>query len=261
MAPRLPRLDLSILISSGLSGPFCLFLLPIAVWHCLSANAPAVLRRVLVIAGCATLQALCLLTTAHATRTAAPLGASLLGLCKILSGQIIAGAVLGSRAMSHIANTSLFQSPLTQLALAAFGATIVVSAAKYASSALRKFLLYAALVLAASLIEPQVAVSAPQWPVLARIGSGSRYFLIPMLAWLCACLYLATCKRAVWSRCLALCALALLPIGIVQDWSRGTLPPTDFARRAAWFKSAPAGTIAIFPIHPHNFPPMSLTKR
>jgi hypothetical protein len=251
--------ELVALAISGLSGPFAIFLLPIAVWQFLESRAAAVLVRVAIVTACVGVQGWMLLETMNAERLHTPLGAGIITLARILSFQIILGASLGIRLLIRFSGSWVWRIDAVPIVITLVSGVLTSVALRRGSSLLRKGLVYAALMLAAALISPVISTTEPQWPQMTLPNAGNRYFLIPMLAWIGV---LFTLVRD-WgpSRVSAFGFLVLLPVGIMTDFHYRAARPTDFVERAREFGSAPTGTQMEFPVHPPGFQPMVLTKR
>ena len=86
-------LDAAILILGGLSGPFCMLLLPVALWQCAVSRNGASYGRAAIVLLTACVQAYCLLFVG-AGRSVGSLGASPMVLMKIIA-LIPLGAELG----------------------------------------------------------------------------------------------------------------------------------------------------------------------
>jgi hypothetical protein len=94
--------DLVALALSGLSGPFCIFLLPVAIWQLRVDYSTGQLHRTCIVAITSMIQGGFLLTAVAGSRSAAGLGACVGNLAHIVVVQILLGALLGSRVMSRV---------------------------------------------------------------------------------------------------------------------------------------------------------------
>ncbi|MCB8879698.1 hypothetical protein ACELLULO517_05595 [Acidisoma cellulosilytica] len=247
------------LILSGLSGPLCLMLAPIAVWSWWQdRRAGRLLRLGLVLAAaCAQLTALLLsLAQRHPTLR---LGASLINLAHILTAKLVYGLFLGSRVMVRLDHSAFWGRDSLALAIAA-ALTILIGLAWWRGGSLfRRFALFGGLVFAAALVSPVVS-GASAWAALASPGSGDRYFLIPMLVVAAACFSLAADRQRWISRggfglCLALGG------GVCGDFPYPHMRQTDFDSRARAFAAAPSGTSMTFPVLPVLAATMVLVKK
>src|SRR5581483_4738726 len=87
--------DIVVVLLSGLTGPFCIALLPIAAFIWWRSRARWHLVLAALIALCAALQFSALLTTAVATRSHETLGATPVLFLRMLIGDVYLGAIFG----------------------------------------------------------------------------------------------------------------------------------------------------------------------
>jgi hypothetical protein len=252
--------DLVALALSGLSGPFCMFLMPIAIWQLHENRDAAQVQRAAVVAITCIIQTGFLVATVGDTRSAAPLGASASTLARISVVQILLGGLLGVRMMSRLAHLAPFNSDEAVIAIALVGLVLCAVGLWRGPAVLRKAALYGGLVLVAALWRPQVSLTEPQWPLMANLGVGQRYYLLPILVWIAVVLALAA-DRSRGLRCIGAVLVLLLVGGVAVDWSYPRLPATDFSEKAREFAFAASGTRMEFPSQPPGFTPMVLTKQ
>lgn len=260
--PRSPAgwcFDLAALTISGLSGPFCVFLVPIALLRAWSERGRATAARALLLLATAAVQAASVLASVH-DRTAAPLGGGPRMLARIVVEQILWGGLLGQANMPVLTGLSSWESNVLPLG-AAFAATALAIAALVRGPALLRYaLLFAAPLFAAAVLRPQISMTLPQWPLMLVPGIGTRYFLIPMLAWLGVIFTLAAgyVPRLRWAGAVL---LAVFTLGFRADFLYPERPRTDFQDHARAFAAAPPGTVMSFPVLPPGLPPMILVKK
>lgn len=251
--------DIAVLVLCGLSGPFAILLAPIATWRWIGKRTRFRLLRALSLLFGASAQAFSVLASAGASRSEAPLGASFTGLVEIISGQIVLAGTVGRKAaLSIVAAAGEWYPVFSMLLFAAAGVMVVLAWKLEKSGLLRMFLLFAAGVLAAALVSPQVSLDVPQWRVLAVPGSGGRYFLIPVLAWF-ACVLVLAFRGAGLVRLAGLAGSMLFAVGIASDWQHSPLPDKGFRAKASAFDKLPTGQVRIFEIAPDGWS-MTLKK-
>ncbi|MDR3531497.1 MAG: hypothetical protein P4L90_13220 [Rhodopila sp.] len=251
--------ELVALAISGLSGPFSVFLFPIAVWQFLGSRTGPAFVRVIVVTACMGIQASFLFDTIGTARPQAPLGADVIILARILALQIFLGASLGIRIMLRISRSWVWGIDAVPLIVALVSGSLAFIALRRGNPLLRKSFVYAALLLTAALISPVGSGSEPAWIFMTHPVAGNRYYFIPMLVWLGICISLLP-DRVVLVRCLALGFIVLLPFGFVTDFYYPGSNPTGFVEHAREFERAPVGTRMEFAVLPPGFPPMVLTK-
>ncbi|MCU1494642.1 MAG: hypothetical protein JWO62_2406 [Acidimicrobiaceae bacterium] len=241
---------------SGLTGPFCIALLPVVAVAYLVRRERWTLVLLVETAVLSTLQLAELLSSARGHY--GPLGITWRRLVEILGSQIVGGTFLGQ--------TTQFNSLIgpdgtaVSVLLLVAGSALVGAAIAFGPLELRLFNLYAALVLAASLLSPVASVKHVQWQALA-FDPQMRYWLFPTLALLADALWLATGARP---RALALLGVGLLVVAatlaVREDWRYRPLPKVAWAAEVRAFDATRPGQKFIFQIAPANWK-MTLVKR
>jgi len=245
--------DAGTLVLVGLSGPFSIFLAPIAWWQAIefrrSTDAP---KHVLY----AALMTLCGLTQAAVVALSGQdrqghLGASFDRLAHILTDQILLGGVIGGKAVLGLCMPgSFWWQPWPAALCSVLGVALVLIAFGKGPTAHRKLMVLAVLILAGALRAPMVTDVVPQWLPMQYPGIGGRYYLIPLIAWFCALLVLAAGRWRFglhWAaRALVLCCT----IGVAKDWNFRPHAQTGYHDAAKTFDRAPLGTAVDFPENP-----------
>jgi hypothetical protein len=251
-----------VLLVAGFSGPFCILLMPAALWETFCAGGSgraAAWRRLIALAVTCCVQGALILGLAGESRVVGPLGATPDLLIRIV-GMIGLGAELGFRSMMDLSRAGLLSASMVPYAGAVGSVALIAIAVAWGPRIVAQFAIFAGGVFALALAKPLMSLTAPQWPLVLSPPTGNRYFLFPMIAWWGALFVLAGSPQ----RGLRITARILLALTVVfavpRDW--GDIfanPPTDFAARARAFDTAPPGTVMEFEIHP---PPwkFSLTK-
>ena len=233
--------------------------MPVALWSLAEQRDRQRCWRAVALAACCALQGAILLAAMHGSRSAAPLGAGLIALARIVALNIALGGLLGLRLIVRVGASPLWGIDAVPVAVALGFVALALAAVRRGSAMLRKAALAATCLFAAALWQPQVHLVDPQWPVMTRPGGGMRYYFTPILVWL-ACLLSLTGARNGWLRYPALAALCLLPFGIVADWRVPYVAPGGFIASVHAFAAAPAGARGEFPVRPLGVPPMVLVK-
>jgi hypothetical protein len=156
--------DIGTLLLAGLSGPFCLMLLPIALLQLYHQDNSARRWRVGLVLATALVQG-SLLIASESARSHAVLGADPLLFARIVATQILGAGFLGLNYMIDLAQQSLWQSPALPLAVALVAAVLVAVAMCRGPRLLCHMVLFAGLTFAAALLVPQVSMTEPQWPL------------------------------------------------------------------------------------------------
>lgn len=229
--------NLPLIAVSSLTGPFCVFLLPFAVYFRRKAAAW------MLGAGCI-VQSAAYLYARPGHRYVGALGAGFAPFFRILGGQMVFGSVLGRNSLS------LFYPSAT--AVAGLVATAFIAYAF--ATGTREFgalSLFALLVFAASIWNPADPgkTSVGVWDVIASVAAGNRYVYFPTLvfAWAIAYAFRTRIRQAL----IALAAIML--IGWVRDFH---LPPhsdPQFISHVAEFSAAAPGEAVVIPSVPRGW--------
>ena len=183
-APATPAgrgFDRAALALCGLSGPFCLVLAPMAAWLAAACRTRAALWRAALLCAAAAVQAAVVVATVG-ERGATELGAGPRMLARIVAQQVMAGALVGEHAMPDLVDLPAWQTNVLPLGIAGLGVVLTGLALWHGRQPLRLLVLVAALLFAAALARPVVALTGAQWPLLQVPGVGQRYYYAPMLA-------------------------------------------------------------------------------
>lgn len=249
--------DLCILLLSGLSGPFCMPLLLIALYLAFNDRDRWRWVRAGTLAVTVLAQVWALLVVdphGHANRA---LGASSSLLMRIFGGQIVSTAFLGANSISQMpgAVPLIF---LTCLALA--GTALVVICFVGSPRPMRLFLLFTAMLLLASLLSPSGAVpdSVSSWQRLATPGSGIRYWFMPTIALAWSLIWGVQQPRPILKG-ISAGLLFVMCFGIAREWRHHPAADQHFAENVSRFEAAPAGATIVIPIDPPGWN-MTLVK-
>ncbi len=249
--------DVFVVLLCGLTGPFCITLFPIALflawrernrWRWATAGLLATLCLI---------QAWALLIVDPAGRSSAALGASPALFTRILAGQVFLGTLLGGNGLSSRS------SPLLLLILicVAIGGIAIVAACFFNSPMqFRLFLLLSTALFALALISPTgwVPEGVSAWANLAA-GPGIRYWFFPTLAFAWTLLWCFQ-SRIRLLKIVSAPLLLLMCVGMIRDWRHPAFKDMHFAKYAARFEAAPAGTVVIIPENPAGWT-VRLVKR
>jgi hypothetical protein len=242
-------LDFCLMGVSGLSGPFCIFLLPIAVYLTWKERKAWRWVQVGICLFCCLIQMGALVFLAPGGRAHRELGASLALGVKIVGGQVFLGALLGSNglAMKSAMGLSIFLIAVALAGLAFIGWCFLRT-----PQAMRIFILFSGVVFLSGLMKPLEwgQPTMPVWLVFAGTP-GLRYWFFPTLAFAWCLLWcLQEQKHSPSFRAAAAVLLCVMLIGIVRDWRHPAFPDEHFADSAKRFDAAPAGEVVVIPESP-----------
>ena len=251
------------LVIGGLSGPFSFVLAPLAWWQARTEFSFRGARGVqaLMLTLTALIQAGFVIASAGSERHLQPLGATLTGFARITVGQIFLAAIIGSKHVSRLEQMPLWHADIFPLLLLIVFLAVMQLAFRKGPPAYRVFTIFAVLIFASALVSPVISNTQPQWDALEVPGAGSRYYLLPTLAWFAGLLVLAADPRK-FTRRAARLVILLTAIGVRTDWEYLREPETHFFEAAKLFDTVPPGTKVIFREAPDpNVWLFSLTKK
>lgn len=243
--------DCLVFLVGGLSGPFFIVLAPMVLiyWWFHRRGWSLVIFAITTVGALTQILVLVL----GAARIERQLGMRLEPFLRMIGGDIVAGAMFGSHGYA-------LRSPMFLIVPAALCCfAICMYCFRWANLELKLFILYCAVLLAASLRSPYVDGTKAAWDVLAG-ATASRYWLFPMLAFVWSSIW---CARYATSRLLKIpsrAILMLMIIGIIVDWPYPAFPDEHFAQYAGQVQDARPGTHVTIPIVPDGWR-MELVKR
>jgi hypothetical protein len=246
--------DLAVVLLCGFTGPFCIFLLPIAL---VLAWTRGESRRWLWAGALAMTSVVQLVSLVIVKPSGDPfghreavMGASAVWFSRILAGQIYLADLVGWNELAMNSGPGAF----IFLVFVAIAGTVIVAACFLKSKLeMRLFLLFSGIILMASLISPTMSSPAgvSVWQKLA--GSPAiRYWFFPTLAFAWTLLW---CLHSPFKvlKIAAAVLLCVMCIGICRDWSHPVFPDKHFEQYAKRFESTPAGAVIIIPENPEGW--------
>jgi len=240
-------LDIAFLALSGLSGPFCIFLLPIAVYV---AARRRNLRRwapVWILGISCAIQLFGLLILDRMIRPRYEMGANAALLVRILGGNVFVAALIGNNRLAAMPGPGIFILLLGALLV---GGTIAAVCLLKSNLGMRLFLLLSGAIMIASLLAPSGGIPAgvTVWQMLAKAGS-VRYWIFPSLAFAWSLGWCVRVKKDAL-RVPAAVLLGILCLGSVFQWRLPALDDLHYAEYARAFEAAAPGTVMTIPENP-----------
>jgi hypothetical protein len=249
--------DVLILLLSGLTGPFCIFLSPIAIflawkhrdsWRWVGAG---------ILTGCCLIQLCALVFLARSARLHEALGASPGLFGRLLGSQVYLEALLGGNKLSAVPGLWI---TIFLCCVAIGGTAFVAICIRKSPMAIKLFFVFSGAVFASGLINPFLWDPPPNVPVWVLYASspGLRYWFFPTLtfAWSLLWGYRSRIAPVKITSAILLCLMCL---GILRDWRHNPFLETNLADSIACFEAAPAGTIVTIPEFPRDWD-MKLVK-
>jgi len=254
--------DVLVLLLSGLSGPFAIFLTPIAAAAWWRDRSRWRLAHVLILALTAATQLLTIVLAGTGTQGARPaLGASISGFFSVWTKQVVYGAFVGQRGLEWIFNAgkTIWVEPSVLITFGSIALAILVLAAIRGPFELRMVQFMAASIFVTALAwPPPQAMTITYWESISYPGAGNRYFLLSIFVLGISCAWLLRERKAALQVVGAL-ALLGLTIGIALDWKQPALRDYDFARYVRKYEDAKPGEKVQIP-YPPNWG-LTLTKK
>ena len=249
--------DISLLLICGLTGPFCVFLLPVAIFIAWRRRDPLRWSYVGMLATLCLVQAWGLLVIDRSGRAHAPLGPSFQLFARILGGQVFLGTLLGGNGLASFKSPSIF----FLLVCSAISGSILVAICFLRSTLeMKLLLLLTAALLAGAFLSP-AAYPPPgvtRWQLLAG-ASGIRYWFFPTLSFAWSLLWgFQSQNRAL--KTVSAVLLCLMCFGIIRDWRIAPMKDMHWPENAKLFEAAPVGTTMLFPENPEGWN-VTLTKK
>ena len=237
--------DIVVLLLCGLTGPYCLLLLPVTLifWWKRRQSWTGIVCGLLALTS--VVEAWALVSGGWQQRIRTPLGASPFLFAKLLAGQIYLGALIGQNEFSGHANFH------TAGAVCLIGTFIMCWCLFNAGWELRLFIVFSAMLLAAALKSPLAGGRESQWEFLIN-STGGRYWFFPMLAFSWSLLWCATQSGSKPWQILGIVCLAIMLCGEARDWKYPPFPDKDFRRYVQEFNAALPGTKVTIPVCPNG---------
>jgi hypothetical protein len=242
--------DWLILTLCGLTGPFCILLLPVAVLLAWKKRDSWRWMQVTILTASCAIQAWGLLVVDPAGRTHRNIGASASLFIRILTGDIFLATILGSNGITSVQGTGFM---IFFVCVAMGGLAILAVAFLKSPVELRLFLTFCGALFLLSLISPtgQIPTGMSEWANLAAQPS-VRYWFFPTLAFAWS-IYLSFRATNGPTRKMFLSLLLLMMIGIYRDWHHPAFPDFHFSAYANKFEAALPGEIVTIPIYPEGW--------
>lgn len=252
--------DFIILIVSGLSGPFVVFIAPCLIIKRVYTRGGIVnaIKGInlfdFTMAVCCIIQLWAILTTSGATRIDAPLGYSFGLLADIVSCRIIYGSFLPFSMAREMAAHGNINAGLFIILCAG----LIFSFFKY-DWRIKCLILFPVLMIGFALKSPVIAIGQPQWPLIFNTESGERYFYVTNIA--LACLAVSFVSSLSKYRVPALLVGMVIFLVLVPTHFRlPALPESGYYQDVKAFDEKPSGTTVSIRILPPGWT-MTLIKR
>lgn len=252
--------DFAVLLLAGLSGPFSIFLFPVAAIYWFIKREGRSLRNLIVVslAGVVQLVGIFLLNSGGRLHHLPEFSTNLI--LAIFAKQIVWGSLIGASGYNWVVSNIGWHFWFLELSMFLALLLAVYSFFK-APVQLKLFLLFGGLIFAAGLISPTGDFSEiSQLRVLFLSDAGIRYWLIPMSAFISLLVWGLSRTNYLFVRILSGVFLVLFTFGAVIDFKHPNFIDYRFSDSIEAFEKLPAGQEAIIPINPPGVN-LNLVKR
>ncbi|MFT4271266.1 MAG: glucosyl transferase [Pantoea sp.] len=182
--------DFALIIISGLSGPFVIFIAPCLIIKRIYQRG-GIFNSIkginafdVCMAFCCMIQVAAILLSPETARSSAPLGASIGILIKIISYRVIGGTFLPNDMISFMPYNKWLSLGIFILFFIPLVYFITRSGWRF-----KVAFIFPALMFGFALAKPMMSLTEPQWPVFFGPGNGERYFFITNFSFFCFVLY------------------------------------------------------------------------
>lgn len=252
--------DFAGLALSALSGPFCLFLAPVAFLKFLLEKQKYNLYKFVVLVGGCLLQLYSLLVISSGGRGEVAQYFSIGKAVKLFGSQVILGGLMGYGGNSWIVKNIVDANSLYVIA-AVIGTAVLIYVLIKAPNFLRLFTGFALLMLAAGLLAPTPGVyTITDFKALVIAMNGVRYWFVPMLAFLAALTWGISQKQSKLFTVISGILLALSTVGIFLDFRHPAFVDYRFYSYSQNFEQLPAGQSYRIPINPPGWDMILIKK-
>lgn len=252
--------DFIVLVISGLSGPFVVFIAPCLIIKRIYTregliNAVKGINLFdVVMAICCVIQLWAILATSGSTCIDAPLGYSFGLLADIVSCRIIYGSFLPFNMAREMAahgnvNAGLFIILCVVLLFAFF---------RYGWR-VKCLILFPLLMIGFALKSPVIAIGQPQWPLIFNTESGERYFYVTNIALACLAIALASSITKIRITILSVGVIIFLSF-VPKHFRLPALPASGYYQDVKSFDEKPSGETVSIRILPPGWD-MKLIKK
>ena len=239
---------ITLTLLSGLTGPFCIFLLPISLMVFLRHTVRWRLLPVCILAACCVIQVIGLTIVSPTARTGwGTRGAAFSLFVRIIGGNVFLGSLIGANNFAGIPGRQAF----AVLLIAAISGLIIASLALRRAPLPMKFLsIYASLLLCAALALPSsyAPPGTSQWEMIAKAGA-VRYWFLPTLTFIWLLIYGAS-GQIKSLKVISGAVLCCVCFGIAIQWRRPVFADLNYPAEVRRVEAAPAGDTLLIPINP-----------
>ena len=231
--------DIIVVTIAALTGPFCIFLLPVAAIMYWQRRENQTLVLTVILSVSSIIQGICVFATRQPSVSKTL--ENPLDLINIICGQIFFSGIFSERKFLKLTNSDWRYAALILIGIMAL-AIIIYSLVK-AQLELKLFIVFASATL-------MLTVIYSEWQPLAYPLYGQRYWLIPITCYLSTIVYAGWSSKNLIIKSLGIFLMMLLPIGIYNDWRYKPYTDFQFQEFVREFEESPGGTEVKTKINP-----------
>lgn len=239
--------DILTVILSSLTGPFCIFLLPIAFIRWFYTKEKWTLYMIVIFLVASLIQFYPMAVTERPY--AEDLGASIKNFSRMVGGQIFVGSIISGNGYQWLIENKLWKD-LSIALINLIGFSLLIYGALKSKIELKLFILFSTLVFAASIISPISDPKDKPWDILINPNVTGRYWFIPTLCFIVTIFDLAAYAKSKTIKIISIIIILLMPIGITSGLKVPPFKDYLFKKYAQEFENAPSGTEVTIPINP-----------
>lgn len=252
--------DCAVLIISGLSGPFVIFIAPCLLIKkvYLKGGIVKAIKGInffdCLMATCCVIQLIAILATSGSSRPHSPLGYSFELLASIISERVIYGSFLPFEYAQKIAE----YSHVNIILFCSLCIALIYSFIKY-EWRIKSLILFPVLMIGFALARPVISLDQTQWPLIFTTDSGERYFYVTNIALTTLLISLISRIKNLRITVLSICVIIFF-IFVPKHFRLPKLPESGYAQDAKDFESKSKGDIVEIRILPPGWT-MKLLKK
>jgi hypothetical protein len=252
--------DTSVMVLSGLSGPFVIFLAPCLIIKRLHERGGFLnaLKGInifdVTMATCCVIQILSILTAGGGPRSPAPLGASFDLFTHIITAKLFFGTFFDNTFSANFAK--IYAVRISVFILLSLGILYSIATSGWR---IRSIAVFPIIMLSFALAKPMVSFIEAQWPPIINPGVGERYFFITNFCFFLYCLFIISKIRKNQNLVLLAFCCVLIPF-LISSFRIPALAEVGYKSDILKFNNAHTGESVNIRINPPGWS-MDLIKK
>lgn len=243
-----------------LSGPFCIFMIPAALLRYIYSplDERKRLRYIYIIFSFFTGVQLITMVAGNVlgARQIQENRYSLDAFIKLVAGQIYIASLVGEKGyaffLEYLQHVNVYIRVLFMYLIFVVGTAIMTFSFLKNGKELKAFVIFCVSTFAFSLVRPMVIVTGElsQWQIMTLPGNATRYYFLPMLAFLVSVIALFSKKNSLQVKLLGVCISLVFIVGVVFEFFYPPWPNYYYQDQVRAFEQQPVGSFADIQIVP-----------